>query len=255
MSSCSLAFPLPSSLKDQLPLREPHADICLTTYFLPTDAPQMVEILNKKDVSWNLTGPPWPYTLQMAEGWIEQAEERADSGAERRGPIVIRTINSLSSPCPKFLGTICIVPNPFTHVQDLSLRAKRVAENMAKKDDEKSWAVGYYLDPAWNGKGVMSTVLEVVLEYYVHQENLDPRRVIGHAFADNIGSIKVMMKNNFQPLYLSRSTVPASESKPGQSSDMCYLAWVPDKHIGYDESLWTEGVLESFRFPTLSSGQ
>jgi len=67
-----------------IPLRSPHSELCLTT-FLPSDAPQITAILNQESVYRNLSGPPFPYTLGMAEEWIGGREERVTSGEEVGG--------------------------------------------------------------------------------------------------------------------------------------------------------------------------
>lgn len=93
-------------------------------------------------------------------------ESRADLRSSDHlfaSPSVIRPIKSLlEDEEPLFCGSITLSDNPFLHVLDSRRRAKKTVENAARssslssKEGGKNWALGYYLDPAWSGEGVMT---------------------------------------------------------------------------------------------------
>ncbi|KAL7417406.1 hypothetical protein BDY24DRAFT_432591 [Mrakia frigida] len=235
----------PSPTPAYIPLRSPHSDLCLTTFLL-SDAPQITRILNEPSVFNNLSGPPFPYSLGMAEEWIAGREGRTASGEEVGGFSVLRPIKSLlEDDEPVFIGTITLSENPFLHISDSKRRAKKIEENAARssaslssKDGGKSWALGYYLDPSWSGKGVMSTAVKTYLfDHIIPSQRIHPSCIISSAFTTNPASLKVQLSSSFQVVYLSRSCVKIPKSKGGGKHDLWCTAWVPEGET-LDEEDW-----------------
>lgn len=75
-----MAAPLVPTLPAYLPLPAPHADLCLTT-FLPTDAADQVRLFGDPRVYLFLVGPPFPYTPEMADGWVGGEQARWADGS------------------------------------------------------------------------------------------------------------------------------------------------------------------------------
>lgn len=72
------------------------------------------------------------------------------------GVPVIRTIKSLDTDCPDFLGNVSLGSYGFTHVRSLELRNKLARANLALPISEKIWSLGYYMNPSAGGKGIMT---------------------------------------------------------------------------------------------------
>lgn len=64
----------------------------------------MTRILNQKEVYMYLTGPPFPFSLDMAIGWIKDGDGRVQRGEEAKG-----VVGSLS--LPLLVGSRCILRN------------------------------------------------------------------------------------------------------------------------------------------------
>lgn len=75
----------------------------------------------------------------------------------------IRPIKSfLEDAEPTFIGTLSLGMDPFYTEPDLARREEKVKANATLSLQEgKRWSLGFYLDPTWGGKGIMTVSLSV----------------------------------------------------------------------------------------------
>lgn len=91
---------------------------------------------------------------------------------------------------PAFLGTISLSSSPFEHISDPAERARRSAANLALPAEAKRWSLGFYLDPALAGRGIMSAACRTLVDYAIGQ-GLSRQNILGSAFSNNAPSMCV----------------------------------------------------------------
>lgn len=89
-------------------------------------------------------------------------------GASSPSYQAIRPIQSLlEDASPIFIGSVSLGCDPFYTEPDLTLRAEKVARNAKLTSEEgKRWSLGFFLDPTWGGKGIMTVSSSCVSSHH-----------------------------------------------------------------------------------------
>ena len=130
------------------------------------DAPAIAKILNNRRVSRWLESVFYPYKLEDAKKRINRAI-RENKKSQPKTIILVIEIDGQPS------GVIGFSNIVHGHMLEL----------------------GYWLKPAYWGKGIMSEVIKTAC-YYAFRE-FKIRRIQAEIFVGNIGSEKVLLKNGF----------------------------------------------------------
>ncbi|TFK26696.1 acyl-CoA N-acyltransferase [Coprinopsis marcescibilis] len=70
-------------------------------------------------------------------------------------------------------------------------------------DPEIVWTMGVYLSPEFHGRGIMTDAVNTVLHDWAIPR-MGVRRMLVFTFENNIGSVKVFLKNGFKLLYTAK---------------------------------------------------
>lgn len=132
------------------------------------DAPEIVEALSNPLITKQLRFVPSPFTLSHLQTWFDRLEE--DRKNPQKAPLrwAIRETSS-----GKLIG-------------DLSLKPMEA---------EGKYQLGYWLAPAYWGKGIMTSAVAAVLE--IAKEDPKIRNVVAGVKSENNGSRRVVEKNGF----------------------------------------------------------
>ena len=129
------------------------------------DAPAMIAVCCQLEVSQNLARVPHPYPADSSSGWIER---------QAKGLAGISYALTLDD---RFIGIATIKPSSERNVGDFVP------------------SIGYWLDPAFWGKGYMTEALTALLDWYMPLEPTE--RMRASVFEDNPGSRAVLQKLGF----------------------------------------------------------
>ncbi|GAA6061223.1 hypothetical protein JCM10212_002682 [Sporobolomyces blumeae] len=220
-----------------------------------SDFPAQTECLNDDRVAFQLVGPPYPYSNELARGWAEtkwrdtrtvferwaREIDEYDDARARRGSEQARgdDLKTLSKPLVgvpfgtirrgdtgEWLGDLGTSTWDYRDVEDLDERETRVKENDARQvgDVDKVWSFGYYLAPSYHSQGIMSLCLSSLLQTYL-VPYLDAQTIRSSAFADNVASIRV--QENAGRLRRTGETFwcQVSESRGGGRREEVVLEW------------------------------
>jgi len=131
--------------------------------FQPQDAPHIIKTLNDEQVTRYLSSKiPFPYTHADADWWINQGS--------KNGIIKAIVVNG------EFAGCIGITSGEFEY--------------------SHSGEIGYWLNKAHWGQGIITRAIELICEEAFAQSNLN--RIFGAVFAGNIASEKALTNNGFE---------------------------------------------------------
>ncbi len=134
----------------------------LLSPIVESDKERLVELLNDRLVTSTTSGIPSPYTLESAEAFLKNVEEKKEQG----------------------------------DVQ-LAIRLKETGELIggiglhAELNHRRAMA-GYWLTPAYWGKGIMTEALKRMIDYGFSE--MDLIRIEAHHMSHNAASGKVMEK-------------------------------------------------------------
>ncbi|KAF9532081.1 hypothetical protein CPB83DRAFT_848308 [Crepidotus variabilis] len=232
----------PLEFKDKEPfLRlEKHKNIILTPP-RPDDPPAFVPPMNDPRVYECLSTPPFPYTLEHGEGFVngllkdykevckklDGAKDIPESIMVDYCPVrVIREVQENGSDI--LIGDIGFFKwrhgelMAFDGTVDWTLKEKN-EEEMAKLpigDPKIVWALGDFLMPSHHNRGIMTDVVDTLLKKWGI-----PRMGIRHlcvdVFTDNEASAKVFLKNGFK----SVGTFPDHVVSRGKKRGLNVLEW------------------------------
>jgi len=131
-----------------------------------SDKEQLAKIANNRKISDNLKDSfPYPYSIDDAKNFI-CLQQYDDSFSK----IFAIEIDNKIAGCISFF----------------------IKDDIYRKNAE----IGYYLGEEYWGRGVMTKVIKVVVEYIFN--NYDVFRIYAEPFAKNIRSRKVLEKNGFK---------------------------------------------------------
>ena len=129
------------------------------------DAPRVTELMQEKELPWNLGRAPWPYTLADAENWLALARQQWDAGSEF--PFAILRDDTLIGCC-----------------------------GLVRVDTEQNiWEIGYWLGKPYWGNGYITEASHGLLDWAEREHGIT-RFVSGHII-DNPASGAVLVKLGF----------------------------------------------------------
>lgn len=134
---------------------------------LPDDAAQIVELLNDKDVAWNLGTVPYPYGLDDAQAWLA-------------------TLPKLWAEDNAYMFAITRDGEQLMGVVSLTQRTAPV------------WELGYWLGQAYWSEGYMTEAAGGLMNWARADIGLS-QFASGH-FIDNPASGRVLRKLGFRPV-------------------------------------------------------
>lgn len=164
----------PATNEPYIRLPAPHSNIIITPARPAEDAPRVIESLNDPNVYNWLEGPPYPYTQEDADFWLNSQYERSkkvqeemkkmskmeldkdhdpvDEGGERPGrylsgcPVsIIREIREGEDRVKGvYAGSACFDRHKFEEVTDREARARLMKINNEREvgDENIRWTIG-----------------------------------------------------------------------------------------------------------------
>ncbi|KAJ7230539.1 hypothetical protein GGX14DRAFT_529993 [Mycena pura] len=215
-----------------LRLPPPFTNIIITPPRMSDVAPS-VRIMNDPAV-YAFMGRSTPYSEAIAEKWITKVKAVCDGVVVevRRGETETAVsgcpVRHIREECADgtevYIGDVGLGRSPFTEVADRDERARLVAENEARKpgDPEIVWHVGYYLAPSHHGRGLMTAAVgTIITQWGIPRMRIKCMR--SSAFEGNLGSLKVLQKNEFVVVDFLEEHVQVGEEKKG----LHVLKWNP----------------------------
>ncbi|KAK7060816.1 hypothetical protein VNI00_000549 [Paramarasmius palmivorus] len=172
-----------------LRLPEPHSDVIIAAPRL-WDAEPSVEIM-----------------LDRAQGWITRVKNASDEVLEAMkinegvfvdGCPVRHIIKLQDNGGHVFIGDVGISRSYWADIIDTQERQERLDENNARPsgDSNIAWQVGYYLSPAYQGRGIMTAALRLLISGWAIPM-MNAHRIRATTFHLNEGSKRVLEKNGF----------------------------------------------------------
>ncbi|KAK4051182.1 hypothetical protein OIV83_003004 [Microbotryomycetes sp. JL201] len=230
----NLQFTVPS---DQCPIARPYLPIPHPTLpFLSLTLPpysddvqeftEQAKTLSDPTIAMTLSGPPYPYTIQDAQGWkqfnddiwtkaLEVYEsalgkhgEKDDDEQEWReafpnGAIsyirLAKSEEEQEKGQGEWLGDIGIRRWLYETVPDLEERAKQKAVNDQRRvgDPNLAWCIGYYIKPSYQGQQITTYALKALLHDFMIPA-LGARDIWCSAYVGNKASRRVQEKAGFE---------------------------------------------------------
>jgi RimJ/RimL family protein N-acetyltransferase len=138
------------------------------------DAQALARGLGNHAVSRMTGSVPYPYTLQVAEGWIE-----LNRWAVRRGKVF----------------NFAIVDENDALVGGIGLFPSRVA---AARGESGGWEIGYWIAQAFWGRGYATQAVALALDFL--RDELEAERCDAGVNRDNPASLKVLQRHGFAEL-------------------------------------------------------
>ncbi|KAK4704555.1 hypothetical protein P7C70_g1661, partial [Phenoliferia sp. Uapishka_3] len=198
-----------------------------------SDASALVSTLNSPLVYKSLRSPPYPYLphhatavigmgMKAAQALIDQWE-RNDWSTPEGCPL--NTIRAMRDDGEEvWVGALGVRRWPFDEVVDPVEKEEKVREMMARKaeDPEVVWTVGFYIDPTFNGRGVMTQVLRTLIDSYMIPA-LHATKIRATVYVGNIASRRVFEKNGFE--LVGTAWVNEGESRGGKMREEWWFEW------------------------------
>ncbi|MEO9968274.1 MAG: GNAT family N-acetyltransferase [Hyphomonadaceae bacterium] len=129
------------------------------------DAPRITELMQDKDLPWNLGRAPWPYALSDAEAWVESNAKSRSAGEEYAFAL---------------------------HHAEHGL----IGSTGISQVDGDIWEIGYWIGKPYWGQGYVTEAARGLLDWANHEMGIN-RFVSGHIF-DNPASGRVLIKLGFE---------------------------------------------------------
>ena len=133
--------------------------------FVPSDAANVFEACNDYDVVKTTLGMPWPYTKEMAEGWISKQPQREEEGTS-------------------YEFAICFKEQPEKVIGCVSL--------MGINPKAKRGELGYWVAKKHWKKGIATEAAKIMLNFGFN--NLGLHSIVARYFDINPASGRVMEK-------------------------------------------------------------
>lgn len=170
-----LTLPLPLTRTSNTPI--------FITPFHVADAPGQTAILSQEVVARNLISPPWPFHQSDAEAYIN---------LQLSSPATATNLSVLRAGSPDAeSGGLIIGGVSLQLVGKNALGLKEGSEGEQDEVKEEEYMIGYYLDPKWQGKGIVKAAVREVVKWgkevhgesmvaivRVEEKNLASRRVV-----------------------------------------------------------------------------
>ncbi|KAH6916637.1 GNAT domain-containing protein [Coprinopsis sp. MPI-PUGE-AT-0042] len=201
-----------------------HSNIILTPP-RASDAEKITEHLQDPKINSWLVSPPVPYKLEHAHQWLsflvpqrhEAVKELEDACAEAQSnggtPKYVRS-------CPfNFLRVL----NEEDWTDEL-IGSFDVTLHHSATPEEDIWTIGDWLASSYHGQGIMSDTVQTVLQDWIIPR-MNAQKVLGEAFTDNVGSIRVFEKNGFKTTTIKEN----AQNVRGVMKGLHTLTWTPSR--------------------------
>ncbi|PYH86728.1 hypothetical protein BO82DRAFT_349884 [Aspergillus uvarum CBS 121591] len=242
----------PQTQEPYLRLPAPLSHIILTPHRLhqlEETVSAKVPLLNDPRIYLNLTGPPYPYLREHAEEWLKSSCAAAEPVLQ-----ALRTEFKTSVQqqqyfdlCPFTVIREVIEQDPETGhprqdvlIGDIGIarymfyeyrhdsaeraEAQRRNNELLPGDEGIAWGVGYFLAPSYHGKGIMTSALRTLIhDWGVPRMNI--KRLMASAFVENVGSVRVFEKNDFEVLCTLEDWEPYPENRGGGWKSLTVVKW------------------------------
>ncbi|KAF7302920.1 N-acetyltransferase domain-containing protein [Mycena kentingensis (nom. inval.)] len=193
-----------------LPLLD-HPSIILTPP-RRTDRFAMVPIMNDERVYPWLISPPFPYTLENADWWLDRAIPATEALIAELSSVDTSTTLKTVNGCPVtqirellpdgsdvFIGAIdfTLARHPFELEGTGRTPAQIDAGPQRDPANPDVWTVGDYLAPSHHGRGIMSDAFRTLLTLW-GIPRMGIRKMAVNALKGNGGSVRVFEKYGFR---------------------------------------------------------
>ncbi|KAK1224143.1 hypothetical protein PQX77_012947 [Marasmius sp. AFHP31] len=184
-------------------LPEPHTNLVIATPSLD-DVDSSVRIMNDPGVLKWVQGSTSFYTTKRAEDWINGVKKSSAT-------LLQEPLNAWVDGCPfrhimdlkadgtcEFIGDIGISRSNWADIMDQEERQRLLEENNLRPTGEQAilFQVGYYLSPAYQGRGVMTSALSTLLTQWAIPR-MNACKIKATLFQGNLGSRAVLTRNGF----------------------------------------------------------
>ncbi|TVY23581.1 hypothetical protein LHYA1_G007540 [Lachnellula hyalina] len=125
----------------------------------------------------NLIGLPKPYTLDDAKWWLDkQLSGQAD--------LPLTCLRASDPETGPFIGSIGLAPHD-------GPMASVVREQKARVEGQgRDVDLGYYLHPDWQGKGIMKSAVQAIVDWGKNYESV--RTVFVRVLQENVASMRIV---------------------------------------------------------------
>lgn len=199
-----------------------HPNIILTPP-RTSDAEKITEHLQDiKIISW-LVSPPHPYKLEHAHQWLSTLVPERYAAVKELEDACAEAEKTGSA--PKYLRSC-----PFNFLRILNeedwtdelIGSFDVTLHGSATPEEDIWMIGDWLASKYHGQGIMSDTVGTVLQDWIIPR-MNAQKVLGEAFTDNFGSIRVFEKNGFKTISIKENVTNVRGVMKGKHS----LLWTP----------------------------
>ncbi|KAJ8095078.1 hypothetical protein AAF712_006919 [Marasmius tenuissimus] len=212
-------------------LPEPHANLVIATPSLD-DVDSSVRIVNNPRVLKWVLGSTSPYTTKRAEDWINGVKKISEE-------LLQAPLNAHVDGCPfrhimdleadgtcEFIGDIGISRSNWTDITDQEERRRLLEENSLRPVGEQAilFQVGYYLSPAYQGRGIMTSALSTLLTQWAIPR-MNAHKIKATLFQGNLGSRAVLTRNGFTQI----RKVEKYKELDGDITDLFVFEWTRDQ--------------------------
>ncbi|KAF9320591.1 hypothetical protein BG003_005563 [Podila horticola] len=181
------------------------------------DREDLARYLNMPEIYSYLSGPPFPYTLEHSDEWIQNSYQRVS----KNGVPLDMCLRDMAK------GGVLI---------------GRVRVSDSSDEDLNGDDVGYWLSPEYRGQGIITKAVKIMLQDVAIKE-LGKRKFNAHAFHDNWASRRILEKAGF----VHQPDREASVVKGGQTIKM----WVFRMYLNEEDIANREVVEEAVPLPSL----
>ncbi|EFQ98515.1 acetyltransferase [Nannizzia gypsea CBS 118893] len=214
------------------------------------DASDLAGILNIFEVAIWLQGPPYPYPVDMARQYLEtvsipnslqiikEIEAHKNSANGNGIGNGNGTTNLFLSGCPvnsireidpetgkeSLIGCIGIRRDEFYEIEDDAVRETRFKANVAMTVGDASivWAMGNFLSPSHQGRGITTIAAKTVIDW--GKKHMNIKEVRASMFDGNIASRRVYEKIGFKYITTRKDALTRVDAKGGGKITLHFLS-------------------------------
>ncbi|PYI21628.1 hypothetical protein BO99DRAFT_379573 [Aspergillus violaceofuscus CBS 115571] len=254
----------PETQEPYLRLPAPLSHIILTPHRLhqlEETIAAKVSLLNDPRIYLNLTGPPYPYLREHEEEWVKSKCAAAEPVLQALRTEFKTSVQQqqYSDLCPFTVIREVIEEDPETghpkkdvligdigvarymfyeyrHDSAERAEAQRRNNELLPGDEGIAWGIGLgsdlrlilsisdFLAPSHHGKGIMTSALRTLIQDWgVPRMNI--KRLMASAFVENVGSVRVFEKNDFEVLCTLEDWEPYPENRGGGWKSLTVVKW------------------------------
>lgn len=182
--------------------------IYITPYY-ETDTTTLRNIMSHDCVIDQLFTPPKPYTLADAEVWVN----RQRSGREGAN-VGIQVLRAFSPDADgQMIGDVSLTP----------VASRKSGHLAVTGGEENEYEVGYFLDPQWTGKGIVTTAVRTVMEWA--KEEMDAQFIIRVASCNSPSRKLVERMPEWELVEARAGQATWPESKGGKTKQLMLWKW------------------------------